>query len=223
MLSESLTIADFDRLEDANRPTTKPLWSPGIVHRYYPQADPDSGARDTQYTPRILLGGKGFSAPGQEVVDTYERPQDIPEALSLSLTDKTTRGIYEARPIVAKGSVFDRLENYEVNKNQLPLENATLINNPIVETFETVRIGQGNSLQANYEDTIAQASGQDPAGFVLNAIAEEQPVESVEPPEDESFLRVPGVFDLNKTVLKETGVFVVGAIILAIGIFALTR
>jgi hypothetical protein len=109
--------------------------------------------------------------------------------------------------------------------NQVPPIDAGILRNPSLENFGAVQ--WGNTLNANYaDDTAASLSLQDPTGWITNPVGQSISTGlGLETGGEggDSILRLPGVFDLNKTTLKETGVFIVGAIILGIGILALTR
>lgn len=154
-------------------------------------------------------------------------PTSIPIVMKLDETDKTSRGVFE-KPIehrlVPTGSVFDRLENYE-SKPDTPILNATLLNNPAVENFETVKLG--NPLVANYQDSTAILNGQDDPRFLASSNApspvSDEPLPQQPPQEQATGAWLLRALGLRDSAYKETGVFIVGAIILAIGIFALTR
>lgn len=121
------------------------------------------------------------------------------------LTDKA--GTY-AQPTMAS-----------LQRGQIPID-ATLLNNPAVEGLSTLQFA--SPMLANYQDQPGSVNGSDPIGALVNLPPASAPPDSTETDNENIATGIPG-FTIKKSVLKETGIFLVGAAILIAGIFALTR
>lgn len=102
----------------------------------------------------------------------------------------------------------------------VPLD-ATIYNNPATEGLLTVTM-PGSPLINNLQDRPGMLTAADPipGAVALDPAATEEPTQDTT--ETDNVDIAPGVH-IKKSVLKETGIFLVGALILVIGVFALTR
>jgi hypothetical protein len=109
------------------------------------------------------------------------------------------------------------------------IRDATILNNPAVDSLHT--ISWGSPLLSGFADTQGQAHGADPVSYFSSAnMTTQDPT-----PQDASATGAPDsaaapkgtwllkALGLRDSAYKETGVFIVGAIILIAGVFALTR
>src|SRR6266511_2774757 len=116
----------------------------------------DRYAEATAQTSEPLMSGKVSYVPLPPTTSFWtgtdlevEQKSDKMEysVMPIDLTSKESLGVYEApKPIlVSTDSVFKRLLDYQASDT--PLVNATLLNNPAVESLETVQLGSplGNS------------------------------------------------------------------------------
>lgn len=177
--------------------------------------------------------GFGVSLAGDYMEDTMPRPVGFVDKLkefvsSISLTDKTSRGVYEQeRPTIIRDNSLEA--RYAALARPVNV-NTNSLNDPAAMALSTSIFG--NPLTANYAQSGAIASGSDNAPAVLNmwqgrspdaALMMEDPI----PGEDV----VPGVKQLNSisncwedpNCKGQIFLFIIGAIVLGLGIFALTR
>lgn len=166
----------------------------------------------------------------------FTRSIDIPTVLGLDLTDKNSRGVYEQdfkgrdanpidEPTEPGGSGF-----YEINQRNLgndyltpPPVDATNLNNPATDGLTTVYTQSGSPLGANFAGQSIVASGNDQAGFFNPGSVSPSEFIQSDPtikPSDCSWYDVPCMF---QTIKGEVTILIVGLVILAIGIFAMTR
>lgn len=219
----------------------------GIISTLWKSADANPIVPDTQPTeytidrfvmdktkdsnPVSLGGGTWIADHGFEgdagVPDTVEQnpvlPTDardsaIPTILGLKTTDKNRIDYGTEGDIGSRGVT--------------PPIDATLLNNPVVDNLQNFRTDNYTSpLGANFaENRSVVGSGQDSVGFYTNGISDAvtttQP-ETVTAPADQSTSQ--SWFDWltttagGKSIKGEVTILLVGIVILAIGIFALTR
>jgi hypothetical protein len=149
---------------------------------------------------------------------SFITPQDqIPSALSIPLTDKVSN-VYmdtpKTKPLINK-----------TKEDFLPytvMDYASIT--PATMSLEQVQLTP-NQLQANYADTTTSVSGHEQVltPFLLAASTQEDNTTA-----DDVAKSLPAPFNslsvfTDKDVRNQTFVFIIGAILLAIGIFALTR
>lgn len=212
-------------LKDSSRAIGRTVFSNGDDTFSMPWEQPEGSG--TQYTTKRQTGGPltydgdSYYLGGDTVNPAnkskfLKRDSPVPSVLGIETTDKTSRGIFESSSgVVKQGSILDRLTQYQSSSLKPTTVDMNALNNPALMNLETVRVNQ-NPLSANFFDEPATLTGADSAGIVTGA----GPSEPIPPSESPSLL---GTFGLRESAWKETGVFIVGAIILAIGIFALTR
>lgn len=142
----------------------------------------------------------------------FKRSIDIPDVLGLDLTDKTSRGVYE------DGSSFKTRDANPVD--------ATALNNPAVDGLGTGIIDNASPLGANFAGQNVLVQGTDPfyppqyGASPQLANTETQDEQPVTKPSDCSWYDLPCVF---QTLKGEVTILIVGLVLLAIGIYALTR
>lgn len=164
---------------------------------YNPQQRPDDGTN----------GGGSMSAPGL-MEDTGPRPYGSPfDYLSGNPTSSTVPVLLALQSTDKTGTVA----------REYPLD-ATFLNNPATEGLLTLNM-PGSPLVNNMQDRPGYISGAD---SVTNIPMADEPDTTETDDTNAIDTGIPGLH-LKKSVLKETGVFVVGALILIVGIFALTR
>lgn len=184
----------------------------------------------------IRLPYKPYYDTPPEIIDTYSEPTSdggflgkIREFVSsISLTDKTSTGVYEsARPDIVRDNSLEA--RYAALARPVNV-NANALNDPAAMALSTSIFG--NPLTANYAQSGAIASGSDNASAVLNMFQGRSPdaqtfAEDPIPGED----IIPGVKQLNSisncwedpNCKGQIFLFIIGAIVLGLGIFALTR
>lgn len=195
------------------------------------QAYPERTLRD-ELRDLVLSGFTGLQTVAEPTpVRDYEpyRTTDFPNVLSLPLTDKLA-------PVYAPTSGDIQYDKSKViaipNYIDAEYQN-TVLTNPAAVSLETVPVYSGSALEANYQQLPATLSGQDSMLVpMMNSLVPQSDTTAVDDSELLSTSTtanecwIPGITKgcwLRKDVRNETMVFIVGAIILAIGIFALTR
>lgn len=169
------------------------------------------------------------------IIDIYTRnPSEedtplIPNVLSdnngiypIDLTDKNSRGIFEQTPVVRSDSVLAPTEFKNFDSNPID-PNMTALNDPAAMALQTFATGTQSPLQQNLNQDSAFLSGTDP--LPVSAGDMQQTQDAAVPYED----RKPSDcswYDFAckwESVNQEVYLFIIGAIILAIGIYALTK
>jgi hypothetical protein len=232
-------------VEDRNPPDYSPA-HPAETYQEVP-LDPNGGMRITLpdykkkrkwYTTTVEPSSTdalitGTSKEGYNYPEAFKRStlsQDIPQALGITTTDKSTPDVFAERPILRTGSVFSRLLDYQDTSKAATPVDATLLNNPAVEGLETMTWGA--PLGANFEDKTAMLSGSDSAAFMnsgqtIGDIVSNPAAAAAGAIAGEAANAVglgnPLAFFTDPDVRKQTYIFVIGAIILVVGLFALTR
>lgn len=143
----------------------------------------------------------------------YKPEMSIPAVLGLATTDKTSRGVFEAQPMRYNPvSIY----NKSIDSAGFPLD-ATPLNNDAHDGLMTYRPLNGSPLGIGYTGGNAYQQGTDPQ-FVSSL--------DVAPVEQKPSEQVCGSLDILckfRKVKGEATILIVGVIVLAIGIFALTR
>lgn len=202
MLAESLTLYDFQRLDEyqnREQPTTifggaiftKPPKAPVISDGGVMADCGDECMVVDKYTPDPPLTYQPFSD---------KLWSDVPSVLGLGLTDKDSRGVYESTA---------------PQRQATPL-NATLLNDPAVQGLETVYFGD-TPLGTSFAGGVPYMSGSDPMAQMPFVEDEQTAPETTD---------VCAWYDFPckfQKVKGESTILIVGVILLAVGIFALTR
>lgn len=155
---------------------------------------------------------------GTDTSTKFSRTIDIPTVLDLKTTDKASGGVYEApAPERAASTPVD----------------ATLMNNPVVENLENFRTDNHSSpLGANFAGYSVVGSGQDPQSFYNNTTPQQPATDQTAAPDTTTV--TPDTSSQNwfdwltttaggKSIKGEITILLVGVVVLAIGIIALTR
>lgn len=151
--------------------------------------------------------------PVDRVSDKFARQIDIPSVLGLQTTDKTSLGVWEAPAPVRESAPID----------------ATLLHNSVVDNLQTIRTEPESPLGSNFAGKSVVASGQDPIAFYASqgsVMPSQEVAQDVVPPEQSSsssWLDWLTTTAGGKSIKGEVTIIIVGLILLAIGIFALTR
>lgn len=159
---------------------------------------------------------------GIEPVSTDVRliPKDSPDRPYGSPTDYLLPDVVTPVPRTADIIATDK---GATDSPRYPID-ADIINNPSTEGLFTLHL-PGSPLINNLQDQPASLSGSDPLPnpqFTVNDPGAEQTTTDGTDPD----CLIPGAVSgcyLRKSVAKETGIFIVGALILMVGIYALTR
>lgn len=151
------------------------------------------------------------SVPGL-TEDTIPRPYGSPTDYIIGTPDTTV-------PILTAPLLTDKT----VGLASVPETGGLIYTNPSVEGLYTLQL-PGSPLVNNLQDQPAVLSGSDPLPTMAVAASSAEEQTSADGPDPDCLIpgAVTGCY-LRKSVAKETGIFVVGALILVVGIYAMTR
>lgn len=212
MLDLRLDQRDYQNYMDATEPTALTILDP-IRKRTRAINTVGMPVQQPIYSVSLSLDpnqGTVYTRPTSE--DAPLRPVDL-SPTPIELTNKISTGVYEdTLPTYTRRSDF---------QTDGPLVDATLLNNPAVDGFETY--ANGSPLGTGYaNDQAGYMSGSDPAN--VPAPVDNSPMLSASTTTDECW--IPGITSgclIRKDVRNETILFVIGAILLTVGIYAMTR
>lgn len=181
----------------------------------------DKGKTITDYYTPPQTDGTGVLGAPQTITDYYtpqpsddfavasQRQLNIPSVLQLETTDKTGTGVYDAQPLrFNPSSIF----NQEISSPAPPID-ATVLSNDATDGLTTYRVPGASPLGLGYAGGNAFVQGTDP---VAPGASADEPA----PASTCAWYDFPCKF---QSVKGEATILIVGVVLLAIGIFALTK
>lgn len=228
MLSEKINLSAFQQLALEQEPVNTTIWAAPFDLLSFKRDTPIStydkipkrDAPISTYNPNEYDlsddAVTNFGYKRQAPVSKYKPELAIPSVLGIATTDKTSRGVFEQEPLRFNPvSVY----NQPIPTSKFPLDATSLVSDT-TDSLLTFRPQTGSPLGIGYTGENAYAQATDML-FVANEESSNQP-----PPDSGgcAWYDVPcKVSTTFANVKGEVTILIVGIIILAIGIFALTR